>query len=429
MSLNKLSIFELQSLIQKKEIKVSELVKDCISQISDRDEQVKAWVDFNSNDALKNAELIDNQDQLLGPLHGIPVGMKDIIDVSGISCSRGSIIYSNRIATTDAHIVSLIKGAGSFVLGKTITTEFASGNPNVTCNPHNLDYTPGGSSSGSAAAVADYMVPYAFGTQTAGSMIRPAAFCGIPAIKPSFGTISRAGLSYVADSLDTIGWFARDVRDLGIVYNALTGNDVRFDKDGDLKKLKIGICKTPDWDNAENLIQDLFEELEINLSQSNIQYDHVELPKEFSLLGEVQNRIMCKEMTFWLEDEWANHHSQLSAYIIERLDFGKTISSEQILLDNILLEHSRKKMTSLFDDYDFIITPSAPGPAPEGLLSTGNSVFNRMWTALHLPCVNIPIKKSENGLPIGVQIVGKFKNDATLLESAKFIQDFISEQY
>ncbi|MBR74206.1 MAG: hypothetical protein CL872_04645 [Dehalococcoidaceae bacterium] len=429
MSLNKLSIFELQSLFQKKEIKATEIAQDCIAQIADRDEQVKAWVDFNSSNVLQNAEAIDANDELLGPLHGIPVGMKDIIDVAGIACSRGSSIYSDRIATTNAHIVSLVQGAGSFVLGKTVTTEFASGNPNVTCNPHNLNYTPGGSSSGSAAAVADYMVPYSFGTQTAGSMIRPAAFCGIPAIKPSFGTISRAGLSYVADSLDTIGWFARDVRDLGIIYHAITGNDVKFEQQGDLSKLRIGICRTPDWDNAENLVQELFEELEMHLSQSNIQYDNIELPKEFALLGEVQNRIMCKEMTFWLEAEWANYADQLSEYIIERLDFGKTISNEQILLDNILIEHSRNKMVALFSNYDFIITPSAPGPAPEGLSSTGNSVFNRMWTALHLPCINIPIKKSENNLPIGIQIIGKYKNDANLLENAKFMQDFISAKY
>jgi len=429
MSLNKLSIFELQNLIHKKEITASELVKDCISQITSRDAQVKAWIDFQSSDALKNAKFIDDNEQILGPLHGIPVGMKDIIDVAGLACSRGSSIYEDRIATTDAHVVSLVKGAGSFVLGKTVTTEFASGNPNVTCNPHNLDYTPGGSSSGSAAAVADFMVPYAFGTQTAGSMIRPAAFCGIPAIKPSFGTISRAGLSYVADSLDTIGWFARDIKDLGIIYHAITGHDVNFEKKDDLKKLKIGICRTPDWNNAEKLIEDLFEGLEDNLSQSNVQFENIELSKEFSLLGEVQNRIMCKEMTFWLEDEWKNTSHQLSQYIIERLEFGKKISSEQILLDNLLLENSRKKMVSMFEDYDFIITPSAPGSAPEGLSSTGNSVFNRMWTALHLPCINIPVKKSENNLPIGVQVVGKFKSDVNLLQSAKLLQDFIREAY
>ena len=427
--LNELSIFELQDLIRKKEIKTLDIAKACVTRINTRDDMVHAWIDFDENDVFQKSKKIDENQSLLGLLHGIPVGMKDIIDVAGLHSRRGSEIYQDRIATTDAHVVSLVKAAGSFILGKTVTTEFASGNPNITRNPHNLDYTPGGSSSGSAAAVADFMVPYSFGTQTAGSMVRPAAFCGISAMKPSFGTLSRAGLSYVADSLDTIGWFARDVKDLGIIFHALTGKDIKWNIEHDMRQLKIGVCKTPDWNAAEPVIQNLVNDLEESFAASNILFNEVTLPKEFELLGEIQNRLMCKEMTFWLEEEWKNHSELLSDYIIERLEFGSQISSDQLLLDNVIIEHCRAYIDSLFSDFDYIITPSAPGPAPQGIITTGNSIFNRMWTLLHLPCIALPMTKNDDNLPMGLQIIGKFQDDVSLLANGYVFQEWLKSHF
>ena len=429
MKLNELAIFELKDLILNNEITSSDIVESCLAKIYDRDSELNAWIDIDQEYALEEAKKIDFRKERSGLLHGIPVGMKDIIDVADMPCRRGSSIYKNRVPTTDAHVVSLVKGAGSLILGKTVTTEFASGNPNITRNPHNLQHTPGGSSSGSAAAVADCMVPFAFGTQTAGSMIRPAAYCGIPAIKPSFGTLSRAGLSYVADSLDTIGWFTRDIRDIGIIYNALTGKDVNFQKPTKMNTARIGICRSPDWDNADSSIQVLMEELENKFAKNNIDFEQVEFPKEFSLLGDIQNRLMCKEMTFWLGEEWKNYSDELSTYLIERLNFGKDIASQQLLLDQLIIEHCRTFIKNIFQNFDYIITPSATGAAPNGLASTGNSIFNRMWTMLHLPCIAMPIKKIEGNLPIGVQLIGSFQNDDRLIENAFVFQEWLKEEF
>jgi Asp-tRNA(Asn)/Glu-tRNA(Gln) amidotransferase A subunit family amidase len=405
------------------ELTAEALVTACLDRIHARDADVQAWQHLDEGVALAMARARDTQDGPRGALHGIPVGIKDIIDTEELPSERGSPIYSGRRPGRDAAATAVLRAAGAVILGKTVTTEFASGSAGKTRNPHNGEHTPGGSSSGSGAGVADYQVPLALGTQTAGSVIRPAAYNGIPGLKPSFGTVPRDGVSFVADSLDTIGWYGRSMEDLALVLGVYRGEalpplDALVDEEA-VRGLRIGVCRTPDWDEAGPGVAEALDDAAEALRGAGANVEAMKLPPEFDGLGEAQNAIMCREMTFWIGREWREQPDDLSEHIQQRLALGERISASELGEAIGLVMRSRAAAPAIFERYDALIAPSAPGEAPRGLTNTGSPILNRLWTVLHLPCVAMPVRRGPSGLPVGVQLVGAFGSDARLLAIAQ----------
>jgi Asp-tRNA(Asn)/Glu-tRNA(Gln) amidotransferase A subunit family amidase len=312
--------------------------------------------------------------------------------------------------------VALLKQAGCLILGKTETTEFANNHPSRTLNPHNPAHTPGGSSSGSAASVGDGMVPLALGTQTGGSVIRPAAYCGTYAIKPSFGAINRAGVKPVAESLDTVGIFSRNVEDLVLGLEVLAGiAPVRVEG-----KPRVGLCRTPRWSSADPATQANLEEAAKRLARAGAQVRDYEMPPGSDQLFDRHKVIMGYETARALAWEYRNFPEQISPTLKPRLDEGWKVTRADY---DAMREHARRCRRALAEDlknFDFLLTPSAASEAPRSLASTGDPVFNRAWTLLGVPCVTIPYGKGSNGLPLAVQLVGAFAADAALLAWARF---------
>jgi Asp-tRNA(Asn)/Glu-tRNA(Gln) amidotransferase A subunit family amidase len=311
-----------------------------------------------------------------------------------------------------------LKAAGAVILGKTATTEFANNHPAATRNPHNPAHTPGGSSSGSAAAVADFMVPAALGTQTGGSVIRPAAYCGVAAIKPSFGSINRAGLKFVAESLDTIGIFGREVDDLALALQALSGR-IAVNVDG---KPRVGLCRTPRWQDADAATQANLEAVASRLAKAGARVKPCDLPQGAGELFDRHKLIMGYESARALAWEYATHPEKISATLKPRLDEGWKVT--RVAYDEMRERASRcrAELADTMRDLDFILTPSAPGEAPASLASTGDPVFNRAWTLLGVPCITLPHGRGPKGLPLGVQLVGALDGDTTLLGWGRWAQ-------
>ena len=399
------------------------LVRACLERIRARDGEIRAWAHLDESVALEMARARDAGRNGGGPLRGVPVGIKDIIDTEELASERGSVIHRSRRPGRDATATAMLRAAGAVILGKTVTTEFACGGAGPTRNPHNPEHTPGGSSSGSGAAVADYQVPLALGTQTAGSVIRPAAYNGIPAIKPTFGTVPRDGVSFVADSLDTIGWYGRSIEDLALVLGVYCGGptpelDALVDRRA-VRALRIALCRTPDWSHAGPGVAEALDDAAEALRGLGCTVEAMELPPDFDDLGEAQNQIMCREMTFWLQAEWRDRRADLSDHISQRLALGERVGSAELAAAVELVMRSRRQMPQIFERYDAIVAPSAPGEAPAGLQGTGNPILNRIWTVLHLPCVALPVRRGPGGLPVGVQLVGPSEGDARLLAIAQ----------
>ena len=405
------------------ELSAETLLRACLERIGARDAEIRAWAHLDEEVALAMARARDAHEGARGPLHGVPVGIKDIIDTEELPAERGSPIHRGRRPGRDATATAMLRAAGAVILGKTVTTEFACGGSGATRNPHDPGHTPGGSSSGSGAAVADYQVPLALGTQTAGSVIRPAAYNGIPGLKPTFGSVPRDGVSFVADSLDTIGWYGRSIEDLALVLGVYRGERLpaleALVERRSVGGLRIALCRTPDWSVAGPGVAEALDDAREALAGLGAEVEAMELPPEFDDLGEAQNRIMCREMTFWLQAEWRERRSDLSAHISERLRLGEGVGAAELAEAVELVMRSRRRMPEIFERYDAIIAPSAPGEAPAGLESTGNPILNRIWTVLHLPCVAVPVRRGPGGLPVGVQLVGARGDDARLLAIAQ----------
>ena len=387
------------------------LVAACLERIAERDEQVRAWAFIDRAAALAQARSLDRAPRR-SRLHGVPFGIKDIIDTADLPTEYNSAIYRGHRPKADAACVTLLKQAGCVILGKTVTTEFANNHPSQTRNPHNGAHTPGGSSSGSAAAVADFMVPLALGTQTGGSVIRPAAYCGAYAIKPSFGAINRAGTKFLAESLDTIGIFARCAGDLALAMEVLTG---RADTRPPAGAPRIGLCRTARWSLADAATQANVEQAARSWERAGAVMRDFELPTGSAELFDRHKVIMGYETARALGWEYWNHRSELSATLRARLDEGWSVPRAEY---DAMREHARRLRRELAErlrEVDFLITPSAPSEAPASLASTGDPVFNRAWTLLGVPCVTIPYGKGARGLPLAVQLVGAHEADMTLL--------------
>ena len=387
------------------------LVAACLERIAERDEQVRAWAFIDRAAALAQARSLDRAPRR-SRLHGVPFGIKDIIDTADLPTEYNSAIYRGHRPKADAACVTLLKQAGCVILGKTVTTEFANNHPSQTRNPHNGAHTPGGSSSGSAAAVADFMVPLALGTQTGGSVIRPAAYCGAYAIKPSFGAINRAGTKFLAESLDTIGIFARCAGDLALAMEVLTGRAGTRPPAG---APRIGLCRTPRWSLADAATQANVEQAARALGRAGAVMRDFELPTGSAELFDRHKVIMGYETARALGWEYQNHRSELSATLRARLEEGWSVPRAEYDAMREQARRLRRELAERLREVDFLITPSAPSEAPASLASTGDPVFNRAWTLLGVPCVTIPYGKGALGLPLAVQLVGAHEADMTLL--------------
>jgi Asp-tRNA(Asn)/Glu-tRNA(Gln) amidotransferase A subunit family amidase len=357
-----------------------------------------------------------------GLLHGLPIGVKDLIATADMPTAYGSPIYAGHQPANDATCVALAREAGAVVLGKTVTTEFATFQPNQTRNPHNLAHTPGGSSSGSAAAVADGMVPLALGTQTAGSLMRPASYCGVVAFKPSFGGINRAGAKPLSDTLDTVGTIARTVPDAALFAAALTGRKawlVRPMSEHVSRPLRVGLCHTYEWPQAlpetQAAMQHAADAIQAN---TGMVLRDVRLPLDYQQLAQAQTHIQLAEQAQCFAFERLNHWAQLSPRLQGIVQAGLAVTSEQYDQAQDVVARCRAQLADVLKDVDVLLAPSAPGAAPVGLDNTGDPVFCRIWTVLHTPTVNIPAGLAPNGMPVGLQVVGPVGADAFTLAAA-----------
>ena len=414
----RLSASEAAAQIREGKLTSEALVRSCLERIDARESQVKAWVHLDRNFALAQARECDKSAKR-GPLHGVPFAAKDIMDTADLPAEYGSPIYKGNCPKADAACVALSRAAGGVLLGKTVTTEFASRIPlGHTTNPHNPQHTPGGSSSGSAAAVADFMVPLAFGTQTVGSVIRPAAFCGCIGYKPSYGEFSTQGVKQNTASFDTVGLFARAVEDLALLRAALTGFALQPLAALSVNQLKVGFCRSMFWDRAETYTKKFLEDAASALAKAGAKVSDVELGKPFEQFETMGRRINDFEFSRSLTWERQHHWDLLSEFTREKLGKWLDVSYEKYREAETVLAQCRSHLADSMKDIDLLLTPSALGEAPAGLASTGDTSFNILSTWTYTPCVTLPVFTGLSGLPVGIQLIGHRNQDHRLLEGA-----------
>ncbi|MBL8324741.1 MAG: amidase [Rubrivivax sp.] len=435
-ALHALGAAEAARAIAAGQISSEQLVQACLQRIGAVEPAVQAWQFHDEAHALAQARARDAdraEGRAIGPLHGVPVGLKDIIDTADMPTEDGTPLHAGRTPDRDAGVVAALRAAGAVIMGKTVTTELATYSPGKTRNPHDTSRTPGGSSSGSAAAVAAGMVPLAIGTQTNGSVIRPAAFCGVYGFKPTFGLIPRHGILKVSRTLDTVGVFARSLDDIALVAQTLVGHDER---DPDTRPRaclplsqtlasspplppRIGFVKTPIWDRADASTHEAFAELVHTLGA---QCEEVELPASWGEAWDCQRTIMEAEMAFNLDAEWARGRAQLSAPLQAQLERGRGVPALAYQQAVARIPRLLEALGEWFANFDALVTPAAPGEAPAAE-TTGDPSFCTLWSLCGLPALNLPLMTGPNGLPLGVQLVGDRMRDARLLRSARWLQE------
>jgi Asp-tRNA(Asn)/Glu-tRNA(Gln) amidotransferase A subunit family amidase len=417
--LNELDASVLAKKLAAREIKAEQLVRACLDRINAREEDVKAWVHVAADTAVKNAQQLD-KGPIQGLLHGLPIGVKDLFDTVDMPTTYGSSIYQSLQPAADASVVALCREQGAIMMGKTVTTEFATFTPGKTRNPHRLTHTPGGSSSGSAAAVADCMVPLAFASQTAASVIRPAAFFGIVGYKPSFGLVNRSGVKPLSDSLDTLGFLARSVEDVALFAAAATGDHSLLQLETSLSP-RIALCHTHEWSYADEDTQHAMHHAASVFAKAGHRVRELTLPDSFAGLLQAQKEIMGFDLVRSLAYERLQHSSELSPGLREVLAMGQQISIDQHRANLQLAYSARAAVSAAFGEYEVVLAPSAVGEAPPTLSQTGDPVFGRVWTLLGLPCVHLPFYKGSSGMPVGLQVVGRPGEDKVALRVAAWL--------
>jgi len=393
------------------------LARACLARIAAREPIVRAWRELDPQRLLARARELDRGPRI-GLLHGLPVAIKDIIATADFPTRYGSSIYADHRPPADAACVSLIQGQGAVIPGKTVTTEFAYFQPGPTTNPVNSRHTPGGSSSGSAAAVADFMVPLALGTQTAGSVIRPAAFCGIVGYKPTYGRLNLTGTKPFAPSLDTLGCFARDVDDVELLRSALSGDEYR-PLPSPSTRLRIGVCRSPKWDvpglNVERTLRDFLAVVRNDVDLRDFDASCIDVATD------AQAIVMAFEGAQSLHYEYRVHRDAVSARLAELIETGRRIRWADYIAALDAARGARRSLRAAFESHDVLLSPSAPGEAPKGLEATGDPIFNRGVTMLGLPAVTLPASHGEQQMPLGVQLIGGWDRDRELLAIARWI--------
>jgi amidase len=409
-----LSATEAVAAIEAGTLTAQQLVRDCLDRIAERDPTVKAWAHLDQALAMAQAKAADGAKG--GLLRGVPIGVKDIIDTHDMPTGHNSPIFEGRRTFGDAACIALCRDANAVILGKTVTTEFANRHPGPTTNPHNPAHTPGGSSSGSAAAVADGHVPVAFGTQTGGSVIRPAAYCGVVGYKPTFGDFSRVGIKMQCHSLDTLGLMARTLDDIALLRAAvLKLPPVKVD--ASIAAPRIGFCRTPVWDEASNDTKALLEGTASSLAAVDVSF-----AAPFADILDDHAAIMGWECVRNYADERLRNPDKMSREIMEGpIKRGLTVTFEQYVAAQRKTTAFKAHVDSLFDTVDVLLCPSAPGEAPQGVEFTGDPRFNSIWTLAGTPCVTLPAGTGTKGLPLGLQLVGLRHEDDRLLAIAAWV--------
>ena len=396
-----------------------DLLESCLDRIAAREPVVRAF-------AFHDAALARATTALPGPLHGIPFAVKDVIDTADQPSQYGSPIWQGHRPRADAACVAWARQAGAVVIGKTVTTEFATRTPGPTSNPHSPAHTPGGSSSGSAAGVGAGMFPLAFGTQTAGSIIRPAAFCGTVGYKPSYGMLARSGMKVMSESLDTIGVIARSVADCALAVGAVAGRDLSDPDQATGVAPRIGVCATVAGAVARPETEALIEREAASLARAGAIVSDCALPDAFDALRTAQPIVMNAESHAAMGWELSHHRDQISESLLDRLDWGAAQGEAAYAAARTTMRELQLRFGMVMEGLDILITPSAPGEAPPGLASTGEPSFNAPWTALHVPCVTVPCGTGPSGLPLGLQIVGRRGQDRAVLAWAQWVSSHIA---
>jgi amidase len=402
------------------DLTAEDLVRASIDRAQER-AALEAWTFLDPERALSQARAVDRAGRP-GLLKGVPVGIKDIIDTADMPTEHGSPIYHGNRPLADAACAALIRTAGGVVLGKTVTTEFANRHPGATRNPHNPAHTPGGSSSGSAAAVADFHVPLALGTQTGGSVIRPAAFCGVVGYKPSFGDFSRVGVKMQSHTLDTLGIIARNLDDVALLRAVLLGRPPE-PVARDTAAPRIGFCRTPAWDEAGPETHALLQRTAERLAAAGAALREVTLPPPFDDILETHSRIFYFEAARNYAYEYEAHRDQVSETLRRTvLEPGRALPLAAYIEAVETAEAFRRHLDDRFGEVDLLLAPSAAGEAPQGLGSTGNARFNGLWTLAWTPCLTVPAGRGPQDLPLGIQLVGRRGRDRALLDAAAWVE-------
>ena len=441
MTLVELSATEAIGKIRSGEITSEELVQSCLDRIEEFEPTIGAWAHLDPGHALEQAKRADAnraRDLATGPLHGAPVGVKDIIDTADYPTENGTVLHSGRTPAEDATLVSRLREAGAVILGKTVTTELAVYDPGKTTNPHDAARTPGGSSSGSAAAVAAFMVPLAVGSQTNGSIIRPASFCGVYGYKPSHGGISRYRVLAQSRHLDTMGVFARTLGDLALIAEVLMVHDAH-DPDMRLRarsalaatlaeappiEPKFAFVRSPVWNNAEDATKDAFRELIDHMGE---RMDVVDLPPAFDDAHDSHRTIHRADLARSFATLYDEGRDKLSGKLIDMIEEGqKTLAVDYNAAVGRIAEFN-EELDGIFDGYDAILTPSAAGEAPMGLSSTGDPAFCSIWTLCGVPALNLPLLQGPNGMPLGAQLVSHKGDDARLFRNARWLVESLED--
>jgi aspartyl-tRNA(Asn)/glutamyl-tRNA(Gln) amidotransferase subunit A len=433
-----LAAVELRDRLAAGALRAIDVAEDLIARIAATEPELRAWAFYDPDHVSAQAKALDalrGTGRAIGPLHGVPVGLKDIIDTARIPTCNGSVLDAGRVPARDAFVVSRLKAAGALVAGKTVAAELGFLHPGPTRNPVNPAHTPGGSSSGSAAAVAAGQVPLAVGTQTGGSVVRPAAYCGIVGFKPTFGAISRTGILAQSPSLDTVGVFARSVPDAALIADALFGHDPRDPATAPAPPPRLldtalsrpplppifAFVRPPGWDDAAPETRAALEELAALLGA---QCFEAPLPPAFAEAAAVRERINFAEMAHCYR-AYDRGRDQLSEVMRTALDAGRAIPAPDYIAALDWPDALYAGLDPVFARCDAILAPAAPGTAPAGLASTGSSIFNGLWTLCRTPAVTVPILDAD-GLPMGVQLVGRRGDDARLLRTARWLMDRVT---
>ncbi|MEP7030422.1 MAG: amidase [Pseudolabrys sp.] len=438
--LTTLTAIEAADKIAAGDLSAEEYTTACLERIAALDGKIHAFIHLDPKEALSQAKALDERRRngfSIGPLHGIPVGIKDIFDTADYKTECGSALLKGRQPMRDSTAVARLRAAGAVIIGKTVTTEFAYFTPGATRNPHDLERTPGGSSSGSAAAVAAGMVPLAIGSQTNGSMIRPASFCGVYGVKPTHGLISRHGALMLSRHLDHVGTFARSLPDSALLLEALAGYDAG---DPDTRPIaapafldtlaaeppmppKFAFVRTPVWDKADAETRAAFEGLAKKLGDCAATVD---LAPSYAQAWNDQRTVMSADMAHNLNDAVERGSDALSPTLRDFLAEGRKVTAVSYLKARKNAQGYAAGMNEIFEIYDAILTPASPGVAPKGT-ATGNPVFCSLWSLTGLPAVSLPLLKGEGGMPLGVQLIGPAGDDARLLRTANWLVEKLSD--
>ncbi len=435
-----LTAIEAAEQIANGDMSAQDYVGACLERIAEADGEIRAFVHLDPDAALEQARVLDERRRSgasLGPLHGIPVGIKDIFDTADYKTEYGSALFAGHQPVRDSTAVARLRAAGAVIIGKTVSTEFAYFTPGPTRNPHDHSRTPGGSSSGSAAAVAASMVPLSIGSQTNGSMIRPAAFCGVYGVKPSHGLISRAGALMLSRHLDHVGVFARSLPDAALALEVLAGHDpadadTRAVASPDFLDLvadepptlpRFAFVRTPVWDQAEPETRAAFEQLARRLGKQAVAVD---LPESYIAAWDDQRVIMATDMAHNLNSALERGGDLLSARLRELMAEGRAVPAVRYLKARDNARVYATGIGEIFDEYDAIITPTTAGVAPKGD-ATGNPLFCSLWSLTGLPALSLPLLSGEGGMPLGVQLVGAAGDDARLMRTANWLVEFLAE--